>query len=156
MQRAPSLLLTGITVCVIGLLNADAQEAKKSEKPHIPGGIEGHVKKVDVEKETVTIVTTGGSERTFHVTEDTTMLGPRGGKVRRRLHDPRFHEGMELTVVADGNTAKELHLGFSRREHADSGDDTKAPAKSDISPSKDRPDRTRAIAGAVREKESTE
>jgi hypothetical protein len=118
MRRAPSLLLTGITICVIGLLSAEAQEttkATKAEKPQIPGGIEGHVKRVDVEKATLTIVTTSGAERTFSVTDDTTMLGPRGGKVRRRLHDPRFHEGMELTVVASGSTAKEVHLGYSLR-----------------------------------------
>jgi hypothetical protein len=129
MQRAPSLLLTGVTVCVIGLLNANAQEAKKSERPQIPGGIEGHVKKVDVEKETLTIVTTAGSERTFNVTEDTTMLGPRGGKVRRRLHDPRFHEGMELTVVASGTTAKEVHLGYSPRRTDAAKEDGQAAAK---------------------------
>jgi hypothetical protein len=116
MRRAPSALLTGITICVVGLFSAKAQEAKKAEKPHIPGGIEGHVKQVDAEKETITIVTTAGAERTFSLTDDTTMLGPRGGKVRRGLHDPRFHEGMELTVVASGSTAKEIHLGYSHRQ----------------------------------------
>ena len=92
-------------------------EAKKAEVEgvRIPGGIEGHAKKVDVEKETLTIVTTAGAERTFNVTDDTTMLGPRGGKVRRGLHDSRFQEGMELTVVASGSTAKEVHLGYRRR-----------------------------------------
>lgn len=75
---------------------------------------------MDPEKNTLTITTSGGRERTFSITEDTTMLGPRGGKVRHRLKDHRFHEGMDLTVVADGRTAKEVHLGFSRREHSDS------------------------------------
>jgi hypothetical protein len=116
MNRATSVLFMGITMCAIGLVSVAAQEAKKAEKPHIPGGIEGHVKSVDVEKDTITIVTSAGAERTFNLTEDTTMLGPRGGKVRRGLRDPRFHEGMELTVVASGSTAKEIHLGYSRRQ----------------------------------------
>jgi hypothetical protein len=124
-------LLTGITICVVGLFSAKAQEAKKAEKPHIPGGIEGHVKTVDAEKETLTIVTDAGAERTFNLTEDTTMLGPRGGKVRRGLRDPRFHEGMELTVVASGSTAKEVHLGISRRQRdaASPGGETAAKPK---------------------------
>lgn len=123
MLRAPSLLLSGIAVCVIGLHSAPGQEPDKRERPRIPGGIEGHIKSVDADKATITVVTDAGSERTFNLTEDTMMLGPRGGKVRRRLHDPRFHEGMELTVVATGSTAKEVHLGYSprQREAAKSG-----------------------------------
>jgi hypothetical protein len=73
------------------------------------------VKKVDHEKCTLTITTDDGRERTFEITDDTTMVGPRGGLVRRGLKDPRFHEGMELTIVAKGTTATEVHLGFSRR-----------------------------------------
>ena len=64
------------------------------------------------------------------MTEDTTMLGPRGGKVRRGLHDPRFHEGMSLTVVASGATAKEIHLGYSRREPSTAKASGKASARS--------------------------
>jgi hypothetical protein len=116
MLRTLSLLLTGTTLCAIGMLSANAQEAKKDERPKIPGGIEAHVKSVDTEKETVTVVTDSGAVRTYNVTEDTTMLGPRGGKVRRRLHDRRFHEGMPLTVVVRGSTLEELHFGFTPRQ----------------------------------------
>jgi hypothetical protein len=115
MRRTLLLLVLGTPFCLIGLATAAAQEAKKTERPQIPGGIEGHLKSVDVDKETITLVTSAGTQRTFNVTEDTTMLGPRGGRVRRRLHDPRFHEGMEMTVVASGPTAREIHLGFSHR-----------------------------------------
>jgi len=114
--RMLSALVAGATICTVGLLSTHAQVSTKSEKAEIPGGIEGHVKSVNHEKETVSIVTSDGRTRTFSITEDTTMIGPRGGKVRRRLNDRRFHEGMELTVVADGGTAKEVHLGYSRRE----------------------------------------
>jgi hypothetical protein len=129
MRRTLSLLLTGTTLCAVGLLSARAQEAKKTDKPEIPGGIEGHVKSVDTEKETLTIVTTAGAERTFNVTEDTTMLGPRGGKVRRRLHDRRFRESISLTVIASGSTAKEVHLGFRHREPGGASASGKKAAK---------------------------
>ena len=134
MRRASSLLLTGGTVCFMALLSVEAQEATKPEKPHIAGGIEGQVKRVDVEKSTLTIVTTGGAERTFTLTDDTTMLGPRGGKVRRRLNDPRFHEGMELTVVASGTTAKEVYLGYSRRQKDDAKEEGTAGGKAAAKP----------------------
>ena len=96
-------LAAGAAICAGGLFSASAQDTKTSEKTEIPGGIEGHVKSVDHEKETLSIIASTGKERTFKVTEDTTMIGPRGGKVRRRLNDKRFHEGMELTIVADGD-----------------------------------------------------
>jgi hypothetical protein len=128
-----SLLLSATALFLLGLNTGGAQEAKKDERPKIPGGIEGHLKSVDRDKETITLVTSAGRERTFNVTEDTTMIGPRGGKVRRRLHDRRFHEGMEMTIVASGATASEIHLGFSRRGSGGaSGQEktaaTKAPA----------------------------
>jgi hypothetical protein len=129
MRRTLSLLITGTTLCAFGFLSAGAQEAKKTETSQIPGGIEGHVKSVDTEKGTLTITTTRGAERTYNVTDDTTMLGPRGGKVRRRLHDRRFHEGMPLTVVAPGSTVKEVHLGFSPRARGGATEGTKTAAK---------------------------
>ena len=129
MLRTLSALVAGATVCAVGLMSAAAQESGKSQKPEIPGGIEGHVKSVDTEKQTLRITTSDGKERTFAITEDTTMLGPRGGKVRQGLRDRRFQEGMEITVVANGGTAKELHLGYSRRERGDSPTSPKASAK---------------------------
>jgi hypothetical protein len=137
--QAPGALAAGLAICAFGLFSAIAQEPKKSEKPEIPGGIEGHVKSVDHEKETLTIIASTGKERTFKVTENTTMIGPRGGKVRRRLNDKRFHEGMELTIVAEGAAATEIHLGFSRREPGDSAD-AKPAAKRGPTVSRDRLD----------------
>jgi hypothetical protein len=129
--QALGAFAAGAAICAVGLCSVSAQDTKKEEKPAIPGGIEGHVKSVDHEKETLTIVASTGKDRTFKVTEDTTMIGPRGGKVRRRLNDKRFHEGMELTIVAEGANASEIHLGFSRKESGDSADAkpvTKRPA----------------------------
>jgi hypothetical protein len=100
---------------------ANAQEPKKSAPAPIKGGIEGKVKKVDPDKMTVTI-TVEGKERTFTITEDTTIVGPRGGLVKRGLKDPRFHDGLDITVVASGTKATELHLGVDRRDPDAAGD----------------------------------
>jgi hypothetical protein len=118
MLRTLGALVAGATICAVGLLSAHAQDTKKSEKAEIPGGIEGTIKGVDKEKGTVSVLTSEGKARTFTVTEDTTILGARGGKVRSRLNDRRFREGLDITVVATGTTAKELHLGIYRRDPA--------------------------------------
>jgi hypothetical protein len=154
MLRTLSALFAGAAIGAVGLMSAAAQEPKRSERPEIPGGIEGQVKSVDPEKHTLSITTPGGRVRTFTITEDTTMLGPRGGKVRHRLRDPRFREAIEITVVADGNTAKELHLGFRHRAHADSANRPTSSAKPGISTAAERPER--APADAVRPKASSE
>jgi hypothetical protein len=138
LRYALGALTAGAVICAVGLFSASAQDAKKSEKPEISEGIEGRVKSVDPDKETLTIVLSTGKERTFKVTEDTTMIGPRGGKVRRRLKDKRFREGMELTVVADGASASEIHLGFSRRDAGDSADSKPAPKRSASNPRDER------------------
>ena len=122
-------LIIGSTLCVVGLMSVAAQESKKGEKPEIPGGIEGHVKSVDHDKQALIMVGPGGRERTFTITDDTTMVGPRGGRVRRRLNDPRFHDGLEITVVADGSTAKEIHLGFDRRPNEETKSEPNAVTK---------------------------
>jgi hypothetical protein len=105
------LLSAAFTAAVPLAMNG---QDKEKQTPSIKGGIEGKVKKVDAEKGSLTITTTNGKERTFTVEDDTTIVGPRGGIAKRRLKDPRFHEGMDVTIVADGATAKEVHLGFSK------------------------------------------
>ncbi len=129
MARLFRMLALGAALCAAGLLSAAPQE-KKTDKPEIKDGIEGHVKKVDAEKGTLVIALPNGKERSFTITEDTTILGPRGGVVRKRLKDHRFHEGLEITVVANGATATELHLGFDRGQSEDSVAKPKTPASS--------------------------
>src|SRR6266851_3867392 len=101
MWRTLGTLILGTGVCLAGILPAGADD----QKTPIKGGIEG---------KKLTITTTQGRERTFTITDDTTLVGPRGGKVRRHLNDPRFHEGFPVTIVADGATAQEVHLGFAK------------------------------------------
>jgi hypothetical protein len=113
------------------LVAAIAVPIGASQQLEIKGGIDGKVKKVDVEKKTLTIMTTQGKERTFQVTDDTMMMGPNGGKVRQHLKDPRFHEGFHVIVVAAGTTASEIHLGFAKDGTDTKADTTKAGAKTD-------------------------
>lgn len=135
MMRSVSALLLAALIGTAGLFSADAQETKKPDKPEIKGGIEGNVKKVDVDKETLTI-TVNGKDRTFTITDDTTIVGPRGGLVRRRLRDPRFHSGLEITVVPAGNTAKEVHLGYDRKDAEEKESEPKPAAKANTASSK--------------------
>lgn len=129
MLRTLNALVAGAMLCAVALLSAVAQEPRRGERPQIPGGIVGHVKTVNHAKEMLSITTADGKERTFTITEETTMLGPRGGKVRYRLKDRRFHEGMEVTVVADGTTAKEVHLGYDRGGQGQPTGSAKSTAK---------------------------
>jgi hypothetical protein len=129
MLRTLGALVTGAMICAVGLFSAQAQEAKKSEKAEIPGGIEGTIKGVDKEKGTVSVLTPNGKTQTFTVTEDTTIVGARGGRVRSRLNDRRFREGLDITVVPTGTKAKELHLGIYRSEPGESTEKPKTAAK---------------------------
>ncbi len=129
MLRSLGALVTGAIICAVGLFSAQAQEAKKSEKAEIPGGIEGTIKGVDKEKGTVSVLTPNGKTQTFTVTDDTTIVGARGGRVRSRLNDRRFREGLDITVVPTGTKAKELHLGIYRREPGESTEKPKTVAK---------------------------
>jgi outer membrane lipoprotein-sorting protein len=114
-KRALKTLLCAIAVAAFASIAAQAADGK----------IEGKVAKVDAVKGSLTITATGG-EKTFTVTNTTQIVGPRGGLVHRRLHDPRFHEGLPITVVANGTTATELLLGV---DHKAKSTDTKGATK---------------------------
>jgi hypothetical protein len=117
MWRIWSTFCLGAAICMVGPATARADD--KGERHQIKGGIEGKVKMVDVENKKLTIVTDDGRARTFTITDETMMAGPRGGKVRRHLKDPRFHEGFPVIIVAEGNMASEVHLGFARQADQD-------------------------------------
>jgi hypothetical protein len=145
MWRIASAMVLGAVICSAGLMSAGADD----QKTDIKGGIEGKVKKVDVEGKTLTITTAQGRERTFSITNETTMVGPRGGKVRRRLHDPRFHEGLSVTIVAEGNTAEEVHLGFDRADGDAKTEHTKTTRQDTEKPT--RPSKTEPPTRVTRE-----
>jgi hypothetical protein len=152
MLRTSAALLFATAIFVPGILRLAADD-KKTE---IKGGIEGKVKKVDVEGNKLTITTTQGRDRTFTITEDTHMVGPRGGKVRKHLKDPRFHEGFPVTIVADGTTAEEVHLGFAKdapgAEHAKAQKDGKSTEKTEDNPKSTKKPATPAVDAATVEK----
>jgi hypothetical protein len=110
--RTIGTVLCGIAIGTFGLFSAQAAETKKSE---IKDGIIGKIVKVDVEKGAVTIAGEDGRQRTFSITDQTVIVGPRGGAVHKRLKDHRFHEGLSIIVVANGTTAAQLHLGYDRK-----------------------------------------
>jgi hypothetical protein len=124
MRQTPVVFVLGVLVSALGLLTVGADD-KSTE---IKGGIEGKVVRVDVEGKKLTIATGRGQQRTFAITDETQMFGPRGGKVKKHLHDRRFHEGFPVTIVADGNTAEEVHLGFAKDAAGFKGDDAKSTA----------------------------
>ena len=135
MWRTAIVIVLGAALCLGGQVSTAADD-KGAEKPEIKGGIEGKVKKVDADKDTLTITTSQGRERTFTIKDDTIIVGPRGGKVRRHLKDPRFHEGFSVTVVAEGNVATEVHLGFAREPGEETAEPTKTAKKEERPASK--------------------
>jgi hypothetical protein len=143
-------------IIAFGLVAARAADSK----PEIKGGIQGKIVKVDAEKGTVTIAREDGRERTFGVNDETTIVGPRGGIVHHRLKDPRFHPGLSITVVASGETASELHLGFDHKARKGT---SSASAASGTSPESNSSDstpapvrRTSRFRGILGSKSSTE
>jgi hypothetical protein len=109
-SRTVGTLLCGVAISAMGFASAFAQGT-----PAVKGGIKGKVAKVDAEKGTLTVTKQDGTEQTFNVTKDTTIVGPRNGAVPHGLKDPRFHEGFAVTVVATDDNAKEIHLGSALR-----------------------------------------
>jgi outer membrane lipoprotein-sorting protein len=104
----------GSALCAIAIAALGAQAAQAAGP-----GIEGKVAKVDAAKGSLTITTAAG-EKTFTVTDGTQIIGPRGGIVHKRLNDRRFHEGLPITVVANGENATQLLLGVDRKKAAKS------------------------------------
>ncbi len=115
MSRLPLSFALCSLIVGTALLAAPSAQAKDSE---IKDGIPGTVVKVDAAQGTVTIAEKEGRERTYTITQETLIVGPRGGIVHQRLHDHRFHSGLPITVVANGTAAAELHLGYDRKARA--------------------------------------
>lgn len=101
----------------------DKQPPKEKEKP-APKEIVGMFKSKDVAKKSVTI-TVDGKERTFKITEDTKIVGPRGGE--RDLNDKLFDTGYKITVIPNSKNqdeAIEVRLPFvNDREGVDKAKD---------------------------------
>jgi hypothetical protein len=120
----------GAIVLGAGIFAAATVPARADDqKTEIKGGIEGKIKKVDVDGNKLTITMEQGRERTFTITDETTMIGPRGGKVRKHLKDHRFREGFPVIIVAQGATASEVHLGFAKDAVGGTAEHTKSTSR---------------------------
>lgn len=111
----------------------DKPPPKEKEKTTVKEVV-GMFKSKDVAKKTLTL-TVDGKERTFKITEDTKIVGPRGGE--KDLNDKLFDAGYKITVVPNSKNsdeAVEVRLPFvNDKEGAD-----KAKDKSKDKP-KDKP-----------------
>jgi hypothetical protein len=113
----------------------DKTKDKSKDKAAAKKEVVGMFKSKDLTKKTLTI-TVDGKDKTYKITDDTKILGPRGGE--RDLKDDVLDKGYEITVVPnakDDSIADEVKLPYRNdREGADkdkakSKDDTKAKDK---------------------------
>jgi hypothetical protein len=79
--------------------------------------IPAKVQAVDTEKGTITVTTAEGKVLVLKVDKDTSIVGPRGGKIADRLKDDRLGKGAEIkvTLAADGKTAKDKDKGTEKK-----------------------------------------
>src|SRR5262249_10626811 len=101
-----------------GVLAAQ-EKTGKGDKTGTGDGIKARVDKVDHDKKTISVTTSGGKKLDLSVTKDTKFYGPRKGK--SRFKDKRLKAGIEVTIVYDGKTLKSLTLPSTKRKPKDKG-----------------------------------
>lgn len=110
------------------------------ESPAAKKEVAGMFKTKDLTKKTLTI-TVDGKDRTFKITDDTKILGPRGGD--RELKDEVLDKGYKITVVVnakDDGIADEVKLPFANEREGSGKDKAKEKTKDKDAPkSKDKP-----------------
>jgi len=104
----PSPKLSGNKEVAAGLVAAQ-DKAKKDDKD-TSKTIAGKVTKVDATKNTVSVTTDDGKKMDLTVTDDTKIVGPRGGISKDRLKDDRLTVGAEIKVTMDGKKVKQIEL----------------------------------------------
>ncbi len=117
------------------------EAAKDKAKPAVKEVV-GMFKSKDLTKKTLTL-TVDGKDRTFKITDDTKILGPRQGE--RELKDEVLDKGYKITVVPnakDADVADEVKLPFSNDRVG--GDKSKGkpkdkPKEKEEPKSKDKP-----------------
>ena len=107
MLRKPVLVVLGLLLAA-GLVAAQ-DKAKKDDKD-TSKTIAGKVTKVDATKNTVSVTTDDGKKMDLTVTDDTKIVGPRGGISKDRLKDDRLTVGAEIKVTMDGKKVKQIEL----------------------------------------------
>jgi hypothetical protein len=73
--------------------------------------VKGKVVKVDLKKNTITVITDDG-EKVYTVNAETKFIGPKGGVSDAGIKDDRLVKGAEVKLVIAGNnrTIREVHL----------------------------------------------
>ena len=73
--------------------------------------VKGKIVKVDVKKNTITVMTDDGKKE-YDVNKETKFIGPRGGVSEKGIEDDRLERGAEVTLKVAGNnrTLHEVHL----------------------------------------------
>jgi hypothetical protein len=107
MLRKPVLVVLGLLLAA-GLVAAQ-DKAKKDDKD-TSKIISGKVTKVDATKMTVSVTTDDGKKMDLTVTDDTKIVGPRGGVSKDRLKDDRLHVGAEIKIMMDGKKVTQIQL----------------------------------------------
>src|SRR5262245_55084317 len=119
MLRALLAALLALAILTTGnLYGQDKDKAAKDkatkDRAEPPAGkvVTAKVKAVDEAKSTITVTTADRKDVTYQVTNDTKIVGPRGGVSEKRLKDDRLAKDMEVTITpsADGKTAVEIKL----------------------------------------------
>jgi hypothetical protein len=108
--------IVGLLV-VVGLVAAQQGKDTKGGKE-----VTCKVTKVDADKKVVSVTTEDGKKMQLKISDDTKIVGPRGGVSDQRLKDDRLVAGAEIkvTMSADGKTVKQIQLPL--RKPADKKD----------------------------------
>jgi hypothetical protein len=118
MYRLLGCILLGLAACAAGL-GAQGDKGTRDGKKEAKAGNEvvGKVKAVDLKKQSFTITTDAGKDRTFLVDDKTRFVGPRGGVSKEGLKDDRLAKGaeVEVTPAPDGKAAREVKLPFRKK-----------------------------------------
>jgi hypothetical protein len=106
--------MLGLAIGVAGLQGEVAKGDKKD-----PKATKGHVakvKSVNHTKKTI-IVNIEGKDRVVAVTDETKIVGPRGGVSEDRLKDDRLKPGHTIKIIFNpgGKSAKEIHLSERKK-----------------------------------------
>jgi hypothetical protein len=73
--------------------------------------VKGKVVKVDVKKNMLT-VQVGADKKEYTLSDDTKVIGPKGGLSKEGIKDDRLVPGAEirLVIAANNRTVREIHL----------------------------------------------
>lgn len=109
----------------------DGKPPKAAPKKEIKGGIHATVNKVDVAKKSFTATTEDGKVLLLAVTDETKIIGPRGGQSDDGIEDDRFVADAEVIIVLapGGKSAAEVHLPYRKRTPREEPKDKNAKPK---------------------------